>query len=128
MERYSSVFSSHTPNNLGFQMDVDGADPGSYRYNGVGTGAHLYGPLTTEWVHLATTCDGTTTILYYNGHLATTITGTNLVFSRIGVGVNRNEDDFFEGIIDEFRLYDRALSDAEVAGLAGHTQPFDKPF
>ncbi|UCE47901.1 MAG: LamG domain-containing protein, partial [Phycisphaerales bacterium] len=128
LAQYKSVFSSHTPNNLGFQMDVDGTDPGSYRYYGVVTGTHFYGPLTTDWVHLATTCDGTTTILYYNGHQATTINGANLVFNRIGVGLNRNEDNFYEGIIDEFRIYDRALSPEEIAGLAGLTQPFDKPF
>jgi hypothetical protein len=32
------------------------------------------------------------------------------------------------GLIDDFRLYDRALSPGEVAGLAGVTVPFDKPF
>ena len=128
LAQYKSVFSSHTPNNLGFQMDVDGTDPGSYRYSGVGTGTHLYGPLTTDWVHLATTCDGTSTVLYYDGHQATTIDGANLVFNRIGVGLNRNGDNFYEGIIDEFRIYDRVLSPEEIAGLADVTQPFDKPF
>jgi len=128
LAQYKSVFSSHTPNSLGFQMDVDGTDPGNYRYSGVGTGTHSYGPLATDWVHLATTCDGTTTVLYYNGHPAATISGANLVFNRIGVGLNRNGDNFYEGIIDEFQLYDRALSPDEIAGLAGLTQPFDKGF
>ena len=27
-----------------------------------------------------------------------------------------------------FKPYDRALSDGEVAGLAGRTEPFDEPF
>jgi len=36
-------------------------------------------------------------------------------------------DRFFLGQIDEFYLYDRVLSPAEVAGLAGITQPFDRP-
>jgi hypothetical protein len=30
--------------------------------------------------------------------------------------------------MDDFRIYDRVLSDAEIAGLAGRTNPFDKPF
>jgi hypothetical protein len=29
------------------------------------------------------------------------------------------------GEIDELRIYDRALSQAEIAYLAGRTQPFD---
>jgi hypothetical protein len=35
---------------------------------------------------------------------------------------------YFLGAIDDVRLYDRALSPAEVAGLAGITAPFSKPF
>ena len=34
----------------------------------------------------------------------------------------------FTGAIDDVRIYNRALSDAEVAGLAGRTESFDKPF
>ncbi|MFQ6035968.1 MAG: LamG-like jellyroll fold domain-containing protein [Sedimentisphaerales bacterium] len=34
----------------------------------------------------------------------------------------------FLGMIDDVRVYDYALSDAEIAWLAGRTKPFDKPF
>ncbi len=37
-------------------------------------------------------------------------------------------DRFFEGAIDEARLYDRALSAEEIAGLAGKTKPIHQPF
>ena len=37
-------------------------------------------------------------------------------------------DRFFMGLIDDVRIYDYALSDAEIAWLAGVTKPFDKPF
>jgi len=39
-----------------------------------------------------------------------------------------NNDRFFTGQIDDVRIYDYALSDAEISWLAGRTQPFDKPF
>jgi len=39
-----------------------------------------------------------------------------------------NNDRFFIGQIDDVRIYDYALSDAEIAWIAGRTQPFDKPF
>jgi hypothetical protein len=32
------------------------------------------------------------------------------------------------GLIDDVRIYDYALSPAEIAGLAGVTKPFDEPF
>ena len=34
----------------------------------------------------------------------------------------------FNGVMDDIRIYNRVLSDAEIAGLAGMTKPFDKPF
>jgi len=32
------------------------------------------------------------------------------------------------GQIDDVRIYDYALSDAEISWLSGRNQPFDKPF
>ena len=32
------------------------------------------------------------------------------------------------GAVDDVRIYDRALTPEEIAGLAGRTKPFDKPF
>ena len=42
-------------------------------------------------------------------------------------GVYGWRNDFFDGLIDDVQVYNRALSDAEVAGVVGLTQPFDKP-
>ncbi len=46
---------------------------------------------------------------------------------RIGSRPSGN-DRFFMGLIDDVRIYDRALTPEEVAWLAGRTKPFDKPF
>jgi hypothetical protein len=35
---------------------------------------------------------------------------------------------FFNGLIDEVKLFDRALSPAELLWLSGKTSPIDKPF
>jgi hypothetical protein len=34
---------------------------------------------------------------------------------------------YFDGLIDDLRLYNRGLSQGEVAYLAGQTVPFDQP-
>jgi hypothetical protein len=47
---------------------------------------------------------------------------------RIGKSPWSGTGFFFEGLIDDVRIYDYALSAAEVASLAGRTLPFDKPF
>jgi hypothetical protein len=46
---------------------------------------------------------------------------------KIGIRYNESGREF-TGSIDDVRIYDRVLSQEEIAGLAGRTQPFDKPF
>jgi len=35
-------------------------------------------------------------------------------------------ENFYVGMLDDFRLYDRALSESELAWLGGRTEPFDE--
>jgi len=42
-------------------------------------------------------------------------------------GVYGWRNDFFDGLIDDIQVYNRAVLDAEVTGVVGLTQPFDKP-
>jgi hypothetical protein len=44
------------------------------------------------------------------------------------VGKREDNDNFFPGSVDEVRVYDRALSDGEVAFLAGRTATIHVPF
>ncbi len=123
--QYSSVFNNNS-NSDDFQIDVDGGTPGNYRY--WGTSGAVFGPVSTEWVHLAVSCDGTTTGIYYNGLLSATLNVADTRFGQIAFGINRAADNQFTGAIDEARIYNRALSDAEVAGLAGLSEPVTRPF
>jgi hypothetical protein len=124
-EEWRSMFNNNS-SSADFQLDVDGTDPGNYRYLGSGTG--ILGPVSTDWVHLAVSCDGTQTRVFYNGVLATQLTLADTRFGRIGIGINRGLNEPFAGAIDDVRIYRRALSDAEVAGLAGITEPIPLPF
>jgi len=123
--QYSSLFNNNS-SSADFQIDTDGTDPGNYHYRG--SSSSVIGPVTTDWVHLAVSCDGTTTALYYNGLFVTTLNAADTRFGQIAVGVNRAVDNQFAGLIDEVRLYNRALSDAEVAGLAGLSGTVVRPF
>jgi len=119
--QWSSVFNNNAAAS-DFQIDVDGTDPGNYNYRGSAT--HILGPVNVnDWVHLAASCDGATTDLYYNGLLVATLNVADTQFGQIAVGVNRAVDNWFEGLIDDVRVYDRALSAGEAAGLAGVTEP-----
>ena len=86
-----------------------------------------------EWTHIALTYDAGNYVVYVNGQQAaagtyTGLTTLNTVADIANDGNTEGREEGFAGLLDEVRVYDRALSYAEIAGLAGKTQPFDKPF
>jgi hypothetical protein len=81
--------------------------------------ANILLPLST-WVHMAVTFDGTDAKGYVNGvydftkNKAGTIDTTTHPFT-----IGRSDDQYFEGIVDDTRIYSRALEPSEIAELAG---------
>ena len=70
--------------------------------------------------HLQTAAGGSTLRFYVNGALVTTVTGANQNILagnqplRIGSSNAPISEGFFNGLIDEVRVYNRALSAAEI--------------
>ncbi|MCH7559369.1 MAG: LamG domain-containing protein [Planctomycetes bacterium] len=88
-----------------------------------------------SWVHLTAVFSAGTKRFYVDGILAGEATGVTYNMNDrqvllIGAGANENVNHnyFFEGSVDEVRLYDYALSYGEASWLAGRTEAFDKPF
>jgi beta-lactam-binding protein with PASTA domain len=80
-------------------------------------------PLNT-WTHVATTYDGTTERIYVNGVLVATRAQTGGIAVgdqplRIGGNGSFAGGEFFQGLIDEVRVYNRAKTAAEIASDAG---------
>lgn len=79
--------------------------------------------LPTGWQHVAVTLDGTTGRLWLNGEEVARNTGMTLNPSRLGpldnvwIGRSQYSDPLFNGVIDEFHVFDRALSEAEIRSL-----------
>ena len=124
---YCSPFSSHFPNTAGFQVDVDGGDPGNYRINPNSGNQFAFGTVTLDWIHLALTTEGTSVNLYYNGNWASsnTLVDTDVVFNQFAIGVNRNRNWWFACTIDDLRVYDHVLSEAEIlSAMAGQPWPY----
>jgi hypothetical protein len=70
-----------------------------------------------RWSHLAVTYDGLTLRLFVDGTQVSrrAITGTILRTSHpLWIGGNRPYGEYFGGMIDEVRVYDRALSPSQV--------------
>jgi DUF1680 family protein len=78
---------------------------------------------TGEWIHLAVTLSGNTGTLYVGGEVAGTNTSMSLNASNLGnpgnvwIGRSQYSDPFLNATIDEFHVFDRALSQAEVQSL-----------
>jgi chitodextrinase len=70
-----------------------------------------------EWTHVATTYDGTTLSLYVNGVLKASLPVTGAITQSTGplrMGGNDVWNEWFAGLIDDVRVYNRALTPAEL--------------
>ncbi len=71
------------------------------------------------WTHIATTYDGATMRIYVNGVLvASRAQGGNIAVANGALRIGGNASftgEFFQGLIDDVRIYNRALSAAEIA-------------
>jgi fibronectin type 3 domain-containing protein len=90
-----------------------------FNLNGVGT---LTGPLPTSnvWTHVAATWNGSTMVIYTNGQVQTSlsvggsITGTTDPLAIGKKNTSTTEGDYWNGQLDEVRIYSRALSLGEI--------------
>jgi len=83
-----------------------------------------------RWVNFTHVHDGTHTKIYADGRMIVdwekTITTTDT--NPFQIGLYGWPGNYFYGIIDELRLYNRALTQEEALGLAGRTDPIFKEF
>jgi hypothetical protein len=129
------------------EINGDGAGPGQVGWDVMtDTGQVDYGSSARvddgQWHHVAGVFDNGTLTIYIDGNAEESASGGpmygtgNTRFGYIGVGsesTSFNADPktpvyLFTGAVDDVRVYDRVLTPEEIAGLAGRTKPFDKPF
>lgn len=87
-------------------------------------------PLATGvWSHVAVTLNGSTGILYVNGVEVGRNSSLTLSPASLGnttqnyIGKAQFPDPYFDGRVDDFYVYNFALSPAEVTGLMAFTEP-----
>jgi hypothetical protein len=97
------------------------------RWNREGTTNVNFGSVLVSgrWQHLVLTQNAANVILYLDAQVVNSLTamtfGTDAA-AIVTIGSNENEASAFNGLIDDVRLYSRALTPAEVAWL--YTDPF----
>ena len=85
-----------------------------------GANANIYGPAalaTNTWSHIAATYDGAALRLYLNGTLVSSQARTGAISTStnpLQIGGDSIYGQFFQGAIDEVRIYNRALTQAEI--------------
>ena len=76
-------------------------------------------PSANVWHHLAYTYDGTTHILYIDGveQATSTSVGQTGTVTSVQIGAASNYSEYFNGRIDEVRIYNTALTAAQISAL-----------
>jgi hypothetical protein len=82
-----------------------------------------------QWHHVAGVYDGSKLYLYIDGLLDNTEDATGAIDNSINyevyIGENaENSDREWDGVIDEVRVYDTALSHANIVSLAGQSEVY----
>ncbi len=111
-----------------FGEDYAGSGPGNQLVLHANTGSEAANTVSTtsldagQWYHVVGTSDGQEIHLYINGVLDTTApapgpldqsNSADVVMGKTGTGPQH----YFPGIIDDLRIYNRALSETEVVAL-----------
>ena len=75
-----------------------------------------------QWHHIAVTRQGSQTSLFVDGILeASAATGSGVATNTADLGIGRRNafsDMYFTGLLDDFRIYTRALTQPEIAALS----------
>jgi hypothetical protein len=102
-----------------YAADGAGKPPAGY-INQDGADVHATGPAVlplNTWTHLAATYDGSTIRLYVNGSQVASTARTGAITtstSPLRIGGDSVWGEYFTGLIDEVRVYNRALSQTEI--------------
>ena len=115
---YSLVLSSNSPFKVFFRLDNN--TPGAGRLDSYNS----YPSDGSTWMHVAATYDGATMKLYVNGVLdASQARAISIPQNTQPLAIGSNSipetGRMFRGAIDDARVYNRALSDAEIRALVG---------
>lgn len=85
------------------------------------TGVRPSANIENEWTHVAGTWDGSTVRLYINGveQVSVSLSGSSIAASEANfvIGSRASEEEFYEGLIDDGRIYTRTLSESEIKQL-----------
>lgn len=129
-----TVLSNRTAGNQGFTVGLDDGvgspNVGNMAFTIQGVAQYKSSGLAIQediWQHVAWVYDGSKVVYYLNGayldedSTGSMTTGSNMVIGEMGPPGFAGSDYDFPGVIDDLRLYNRALSAVEIEDLYNST-------
>ncbi|MHC4544246.1 MAG: lamin tail domain-containing protein, partial [Planctomycetota bacterium] len=121
---WNPVLLQHDPYNKGYHFYVASSRPSFFIEDSSSVQAVSPETINTDqWYHVAATNDGSTLKLYVDGRLkdSTSSTGLTGVNHNAYIGGEPNTTLYYTGLIDDVRIYDRAVSESEFLDIADPT-------
>jgi Concanavalin A-like lectin/glucanases superfamily/F5/8 type C domain len=104
----------------GTYFDVEVDDAGNYVVNVQGLVA-IFGAVDTQWHHFAITYDGDEGRWYLDGQFIDSLLGETATLDQVRIGARLSNSKYFPGLIDDVRIYNRVLTEAEIRGVISGT-------
>jgi hypothetical protein len=130
---WQTVLLKEGAGNMAYELyaNIDTARPAAYFTTPGGAIRAITGTAAlaaNTWTHIAATYDGAHMRFYMNGSLVRTVARTGAILATDGpLHIGGNEvwgGEWFSGLLDEVRIYNRALSASEIqADMSGATLP-----
>lgn len=90
--------------------------------------AATWNPTVSEWYHVAVTSSNNSYSLFINGKSVASGTHDNEIPDPdCALAIGRAEGYFLNGLMDDIRIYNRALSDNEITDLFGGSHSVGHP-
>jgi hypothetical protein len=130
---WNTVLLKEGAGNMAYELyaNIDAARPAAYFTTPGGAIRAITGTAAlaaNTWTHIAATYDGANMRFYVNGSLVRTVARAGAILGTDGpLHIGGNEvwgGEWFSGLLDEVRVYNRALSASEIqADMSGATLP-----
>ena len=123
---YADILGNHGKPFVGLNIQQEGTKVNSYDF-GFGDGRRWQGAgpallKANVWQHLAVVCDGEKVVFYVNGVEKSRGPGRGPLAANPGqnvkLGQGYHSGRYFHGLLNDVRIYRKALTSAEVAALA----------
>ncbi|MFB0552804.1 MAG: LamG domain-containing protein [Phycisphaerae bacterium] len=108
----------------GIYFDIEVDDAGNYVIY-VGGWEGIFGPVDTDWHHFAATYDGEGGSWYLDGQLIDSSSGAIGTVDQVRIGVRLSNTNYFPGTVDDVRIYNKALTLAEIKKLVAGSKAYD---